>query len=197
MPDDARAQILAAAMSVMADKGFAGTSMNDIVRASGLSKGGVYWHFASKDDIVTAVFDLFFEAQVAALKVIVDEPDVSATDKLMRVVGIGGADLEALAAQFPSSLEFYALAARDETLRNHLTHYFVLYQTLMQQLVVQATTSGEWKAVDPAATADTVITLVEGALLLYGALPGKIHLDTQLQASITLLLEGLKQPPGD
>ena len=195
MPDDARAQILAAAMSLIAEQGFAATSMNDIVRASGLSKGGVYWHFASKDDIVTAIFDQFFEAQVAALRAIIDEPDHSATDRLMRIMRIGGADLEALAAQFPSSMEFYALAARDDHLRSHLTHYFELYQTLMQQLVAQGTANGEWKAVDPKSTADTIIAIIEGALLLYGALPGKIHLDTLLQTSIALLLEGLKKTP--
>lgn len=42
---DARDQILDAALSLFARQGFARTSMNDIVRESGVSKGGVYWHF--------------------------------------------------------------------------------------------------------------------------------------------------------
>ena len=38
-------------------KGFAGTSMDDIVKATGLSKGGVYGNFNSKEDIALAAFE--------------------------------------------------------------------------------------------------------------------------------------------
>ena len=62
MPDDTRQQILSAALALFAENGFSNVSINDIVRASGLSKGGVYWHFASKDEIITAIFEQFFEA---------------------------------------------------------------------------------------------------------------------------------------
>jgi len=38
-------------------KGYAGTSMNDIMTATGLAKGGVYGHFESKDEIAAAAFE--------------------------------------------------------------------------------------------------------------------------------------------
>ncbi|MBC7827339.1 MAG: TetR/AcrR family transcriptional regulator [Chitinophagaceae bacterium] len=38
-------------------KGYAGTSMNDIMVATGLAKGGVYGHFESKDEIAAAAFE--------------------------------------------------------------------------------------------------------------------------------------------
>lgn len=38
-------------------KGYAGTSMNDIMVATGLAKGGVYGHFQSKDEIAAAAFE--------------------------------------------------------------------------------------------------------------------------------------------
>jgi AcrR family transcriptional regulator len=60
---DANDQILNAALSLFARQGFAHTSMNDIVRESGVSKGGVYWHFQSKDALILAIFDAFFSGQ--------------------------------------------------------------------------------------------------------------------------------------
>ena len=39
------------------EKGFAGTSFNDIMQATGLSKGCIYGHFTNKDDIALEVFD--------------------------------------------------------------------------------------------------------------------------------------------
>ena len=64
---ESKAQILATAMTIFAEKGFAKASMNDVVRASGLSKGGVYWHFKSKDALVAAIFDQFFMEQLTLL----------------------------------------------------------------------------------------------------------------------------------
>ncbi|MDN3725139.1 TetR/AcrR family transcriptional regulator [Aequorivita sp. SDUM287046] len=38
-------------------KGYAGTSMNDIMAATGLSKGCIYGNFENKDDVALAAFD--------------------------------------------------------------------------------------------------------------------------------------------
>jgi AcrR family transcriptional regulator len=50
-----RRQIMDAAAAAFAERGFAGTSMADIVRASGLSVGAVYRYFSSKEELVLAV----------------------------------------------------------------------------------------------------------------------------------------------
>lgn len=41
-------------------KGFAGTSVNDIVNATGLTKGSIYGNFENKDEVALAVFDFNF-----------------------------------------------------------------------------------------------------------------------------------------
>lgn len=48
-------QILNAALSVFSERGFAAARMDDIAQASGLSKGGLYAHFASKDEVFEAL----------------------------------------------------------------------------------------------------------------------------------------------
>ncbi|OZM76248.1 TetR family transcriptional regulator [Pseudonocardia sp. MH-G8] len=50
-----RRQIVEAASRLFAERGFARTSMNDVVRESGLSMGGVYRYFPSKADLIIAV----------------------------------------------------------------------------------------------------------------------------------------------
>jgi AcrR family transcriptional regulator len=56
-----REHILEAALEVFAAKGYDKTGMNDIVRASGLSKGGLYWHFKSKEELFAALVKMVFE----------------------------------------------------------------------------------------------------------------------------------------
>lgn len=48
-------QILDAALRVFSDKGFAAARMDDVAAAAGLSKGGVYTHFTSKEEIFGAL----------------------------------------------------------------------------------------------------------------------------------------------
>ena len=66
-------------------RGFSGTSMDDIMRATGLSKGGLYGNFRSKEDISVAAFDHAVEVvkkQVAMRTHIIE----NALDKLKAVV---------------------------------------------------------------------------------------------------------------
>ncbi|MCP4039423.1 MAG: TetR/AcrR family transcriptional regulator [bacterium] len=60
MPAEARReQILRAALSCFAEKGYHAATMDDLGRASGLSKGSLYWHFRSKEEVFLALFDSF------------------------------------------------------------------------------------------------------------------------------------------
>lgn len=64
-PEARRAQILEAAFRVFAERGYHASRMDDLVRESGLSKGSLYWHFESKEDVFLAVFDAL-EAELFA-----------------------------------------------------------------------------------------------------------------------------------
>ncbi len=46
--EERRNEILGAALEVFIEKGYDKASMDDIVRASGLSKGTLYWYFKNK-----------------------------------------------------------------------------------------------------------------------------------------------------
>ena len=51
-----RERIIAQAAPLFNQRGFAGCSMQDIMEATGLEKGGLYRHFSSKEELGTAVF---------------------------------------------------------------------------------------------------------------------------------------------
>lgn len=66
-----RAQILAAALGCFSQKGYHAATMDDLVRASGLSKGSLYWHFRSKQDVFLALFEAFEAEMFAAWDAVV------------------------------------------------------------------------------------------------------------------------------
>jgi TetR/AcrR family transcriptional repressor of nem operon len=55
--DITREKILGAARCLFNTKGFGATSINDLVDASGLQKGSIYFHFPGKDAIGLAVLE--------------------------------------------------------------------------------------------------------------------------------------------
>lgn len=54
---ESRRKIVEAARSLMAERGFAGTSISAVSRRSGLPSGSIYWHFDSKEDLLAAVIE--------------------------------------------------------------------------------------------------------------------------------------------
>jgi AcrR family transcriptional regulator len=72
-----RKAIVAAAVSLFGEKGFAATSIDAVAAAAGLAKGAVYHHFATKQ----ALFDAVLQQASAALAVeiaakVAESPDV-------------------------------------------------------------------------------------------------------------------------
>ncbi|NGP46399.1 TetR family transcriptional regulator [Bacillaceae bacterium SIJ1] len=54
-----RALILEKAEEMFVQKGYVGTSMEDIVQHSGMSKGSIYYHFGSKEKLFMALIETF------------------------------------------------------------------------------------------------------------------------------------------
>ncbi|MCL4868547.1 MAG: TetR/AcrR family transcriptional regulator [Anaerolineae bacterium] len=188
---DARTQILAAATTLFARNGFAHTSLNEIVRESGLSKGGVYWHFASKDALIEAVFMAFFQGQAEILTaVLAREGDAAA--KLHRLAQLAQADIDTQLAQFPAPLEFYTLAAHSETLRQRLADFYTDYHEKLSRLLQQGIDDGLWPdSLAIASTAHVIISTFEGIILLWSLFPEQINLSQQMETATRLILAGL------
>lgn len=84
---DRRTQIVEAASTVMRRQGFAETSIDEVIRESGLcGKGHFYHYFKSKEELGYAVlklqFDSFAERGLAALR----EPTVEPLDRLAHFI---------------------------------------------------------------------------------------------------------------
>jgi AcrR family transcriptional regulator len=100
----ARDQIVQAALTVFALKGYAAASMDDVCMAAGISKGGLYHHFETKGAVLSGVTErmadlgaLFppFDAAMGATSL--------SHDALGRVL-----------------IEIWAEASRDDSLRDRL-----------------------------------------------------------------------------
>jgi len=60
--DQTRQRIVSEAAALFNRQGFAGSSMADLMEATGLEKGGIYRHFSSKEEVAAEAFDYAWQA---------------------------------------------------------------------------------------------------------------------------------------
>lgn len=73
-PGSTRTRILDVALDLFVEKGFDATSLREIAEALGLTKAAIYYHFASKDDILMALHMRLHEVGKDALRRMSDGP---------------------------------------------------------------------------------------------------------------------------
>jgi TetR/AcrR family transcriptional repressor of nem operon len=83
-PYNARGKLLAAALDVIRAKGYAATTVDDLCRAAGVTKGGFFHHFESKEALAVAAADFWSETTGALFA---SAPYHDHADPLDRVLG--------------------------------------------------------------------------------------------------------------
>lgn len=82
-PEETVNRILDVALALFLEKGYDNTSIQDIIDGlGGLTKGAVYHHFKSKEDILSAALDRDNAALFEQLKAIRDDGRMSGAEKL-------------------------------------------------------------------------------------------------------------------
>ena len=85
-PEETVNLILDVAFRLFMEKGYEHTSVQDIINnLGGLSKGAIYHHFKSKEDILVAVTDRMTAESNQMLAVIRDRSDLSGKEKLKTI----------------------------------------------------------------------------------------------------------------
>jgi len=118
-PEDRPGEIIAAALALFAEKGFAATRVEEIAARAGLSKAGVYLYFPTKSEIFKATVRETILATVSRLEAMAETFEGSSEELLRRVISamtrmVGGSAAGAIprivlseAGNFPDIAEFY------------------------------------------------------------------------------------------
>ncbi|WP_276918034.1 TetR/AcrR family transcriptional regulator [Aneurinibacillus aneurinilyticus] len=84
--EERRNEILDAADELFGQKGFDGTSTNDILEKVGIARGTLYYHFKSKEDIMDALIERYTVLLLGAAKEIAADKSIPINERIIRVV---------------------------------------------------------------------------------------------------------------
>src|SRR5919107_2229536 len=137
-----RRQILDAAMACFARQGYRATSMDDVVRESGLSVGAIYSYFPSKEDLFLSLNEFRSEQTLAYLDELFHRPGPMADrfrDAVDYFFQLLSEDLVPLARV---SVEFLAEAAKSERVKERQEQRCDSIRRFIQSLLSEARDRG-------------------------------------------------------
>lgn len=173
-----RERIVRTAATVFSERGFFGASMSDLLEAAGLQKGGLYNHFASKEELALESFDWavgYVEQRFTDALAGTD----GAVDRLLAIVGVirGLVDDRALPGGCP--ILTTAIEADDTVpaLRDRAREAMTRWQKLIGANVKAGVAAGELRPdADPYGVATIVTATLEGAVFLSKLYDDPMHM---------------------
>jgi AcrR family transcriptional regulator len=158
-PEDARANILAAAEKLLVEDGPLALKLADVAKAAGVANASVIHHFGSIDDLHAALMDRMVQQLIASVLAIGDD----ASDRLMKHEAVVAALFDVFETRGAARLAAW-LELTGEWRR--LTHV----REAVQQVVIKRATFGDINAVAAQDLVLLSVTLAMGAGLFGTAL---------------------------
>lgn len=160
-PDVRRAEILDVATALFRARGYAATSVDEIVRGAGVAKGTFYYYFRTKEDVLNALARRMVDEMAARSRVVAEDHSLGAIDKLRailaeqrRVRGAGPDVVDGL--HRPENRELHD-RSNVETVR--------AFGPILAGVVEEGRQAGVFDVDDPLSTAQFVLA---GSLFLFG-----------------------------
>ena len=182
-------------MACFASQGYHATSMDDVVRESGLSVGAIYSYFASKEELFLALSDDRANQTLAYLNDLFRRPGPmvdktrEAVDYFFRLLS------DELIPLTRVTVEFMSEAAKSPKVKARQERRCESVRQFMRWLLTEAQREGEIRAdVDIDAAAELMLALNEGILLLSATGLRSVNLEALKSAYLSLLNNGLSDP---
>jgi AcrR family transcriptional regulator len=190
-----RTQILQAATSCFARQGYHATSMDDVVRESGLSVGAIYSYFPSKEELFLALSDARAEQTLAYLNELFRRPGPMADKTREAVDYLFDLLSDELLTLARMNLEFMSIAVTSERLKERQERRCESVRQFLRWLLTEAQRQGQVRAdVEVEAAAELMMALNEGIVLLSVVGVRKVGLEELKRAYLSLLNAGLSHP---
>ena len=164
--EQTRRKIVEAAAPIFNKQGYAGSSLNDLMEASGLKKGGIYRHFSTKEELAAEAFDYTWESVWNARLLHVDEK-ATGIEKLKQLIANFVEHRSPVAGGCPILNTATDADDGNALLRARVTKALRSCLSRLQVIVEQAQKRGETRSgIDPKAVATLIVASLEGALMM-------------------------------
>jgi TetR/AcrR family transcriptional repressor of nem operon len=184
--DRTRAHIVAKAAAVFNKKGYAGTSIADLAKATKLTSGSIYGNFANKEEVALAAFDHNLAGFRRVVQIAVDGCS-STRDKLLMYIKAyhSSADLKFPEGGCPMQNTLTDADDTFEPLRKKAAEGIMMWKKDLVGIIQIGIKEGVvYPKTNPEKTALHIIALTEFGFLLYSAGRNRGQVDDMLEIAL-------------
>jgi TetR/AcrR family transcriptional repressor of nem operon len=190
--DKTRQFIVEKTAPIFNKKGYAGTSLNDMIHATGLTKGSIYGNFLNKDDVALAAFDFNLEKVNVTISQEMSGCQ-SFKEKLLVYTKVYENFFEFPFPEGGCPVLNTAVDADDThpKLKQKASDAIISWKDKLSKLIQKGIANNEFNQdVDPEQTALTIIAMIEGAVMIT-KVTGKLQYRKAIMKSVEAMINGL------
>lgn len=189
-----REYIIEKSAPIFNKKGYAGTSLQDLIKATGLTKGSIYGNFENKDEVATAVFDY----NITGVNKRIAEyvlPKNTATEKLIAITEYYRVNWKNVFEKGGCPLQNASIEADDNLpfLKSHVQNSVKRWIKSIGRLIELGKENGEFKKnISSEEYAYSIITLLEGGIMLGKIMNHQKYLLSALDRIVAIIKTEIK-----
>ena len=190
-PEETEQHIIRAAAPVFNKKGYAGTSLSDVLEMTRLTKGAIYHHFANKDELAIAALEYNLNlVSLYSFKAIKDRPH--SCDKLAAFAGSFRKNYNSLKQIGGCPVVNAAIDSDDgnEQIRRRVTRFLSIWKKTLMQIIEEGRSKGEIRPeIDTEAFSMNLISLIEGSIAMSRVSDDRRFVDNAVDLAKSLIDE--------
>jgi len=186
--------IIESTAEVFNKKGYAGTSLTDLTKATGLTKGSIYGNFENKEEVALAVFD-YNSSRVSRLTAERINQAITFYDKLMCFVSVYRSIIKDTINRGGCPVLNTATEADDTNglLREKAAGAVREWERCLTSLIQQGIKAGEFKeGVNLRKTSLSIVALIEGGIMI-SKVTGDVTCMDNILSTVEMLIKQLKK----
>jgi len=189
--EETRRHILAAALELFSRDGYDATSVAEICRAAGVSKGAFYHHFPSKQSVFLELLNDWVKSISSQVEML--EAGGSVPENFLRMSKLMEGVFRDASGRVSIFLEFWRQANRSPEIWQSSIKPFHTFQDFFASLVQKGIDEGSFRSVDPRLASQLIVSTAVG-LLLQGVIdPESANWGMVASDSFELLIKGFER----
>jgi AcrR family transcriptional regulator len=178
--ENRKEEIFEASVRCFNEKGYYKTTIDDIAAAAGISKGGIYYHFKSKEELFLELFDYRVNKYLREMTSSLNAHD-SPEERLGVLTKKAGQLFREHDDFYRFSLEFLSMGVRDPEIKGVMTGFYRDSTGILRALIDEGIEAGEFRDVESGKVARMIYFLVMG--VFFTDLSVNIDFDTTDQVA--------------
>lgn len=157
-----RAELIDGAQALFLSKGYERTTINDVIDATGLSKGAFYHHFRAKEDLLEAIAERFAQQAMDAILVVRSDTTLDALRRLNALLALSREWKE---EHLPELRAMFTTLLKPDNARLYHRIVDAVFQAMapsLTEIIAEGAADGVFDVIDPRLAAEALLWLGEG-----------------------------------